>query len=206
MAKSCVRLEDIMNKRPGSLTRVPAVERITYHRRPDPLWIDIDAWPKGKLDTLDGTPGNYTKWCLAWCLRLLCKESTSSTVDGFSWLLHSWITYPAPQKTCSQSQNPQPTPADEAINPTRTCGRHSIHFCRLQSTSSKESLSAFSRSRRHQVRTGCYYWTTWPTLNTDSCLHQWNAPLTTYTYWLPIKKYFDCILLGKSKSFIGLIF
>ena len=30
-------------------------------------------------------------------------------MDGFSWLLHSWITYPAPEKSPSQSQNPRPT-------------------------------------------------------------------------------------------------
>ena len=36
--------------------------------------------------------------CLACCLRLLCKKSTSSTVDGVSCLLRSWITYPAAEK------------------------------------------------------------------------------------------------------------
>ena len=35
--------------------------------------------------------------------------------------------------------------------------------CRLQFTSTKKSLSAFSLSRRHQTRTVCYYWTTYAT-------------------------------------------
>ena len=91
------------------LTRVLTVARITF--RPDQLLIDIDARPapKGKLEPLDGTPGNYTMWCLAWSFRLLCKKSTSSTGDGFSGLLRSCKTYPAPEKSCLQSQNPRPT-------------------------------------------------------------------------------------------------
>ena len=34
-------------------------------------------------------------WCLACCFRSLCKNT--STADGFSWLLCSWITSPAPE-------------------------------------------------------------------------------------------------------------
>ena len=64
-----------------------------------------------------------TLCCLAWCFRLLCKKSTSSSVDGFSWLLRPWITYPAPEKSRSQSQNPRCFGVRP--DPTRTHVRHS---------------------------------------------------------------------------------
>ena len=47
------------------------------------------------------------------------EKSTSSTVDGFSWLLRSWITYPAPEKSHLQSQNLWPTRAVQASDPTQ---------------------------------------------------------------------------------------
>ena len=47
-------------------------------------------------------------------------------MDGLSWLLHSWITYPAPEKSRLQSQNPEPTRAVQASDP---------HLCPTQSFS-----------------------------------------------------------------------
>jgi hypothetical protein len=86
-------------------------------------------WP------LNGTPGNYTIWCLVWCFRLLCRKSTSSTLDGFSLLLCSWITSPAPEKYHTQSliprcsgvrpnQHPCPTQYLHYFSPvsTKLCG------------------------------------------------------------------------------------
>ena len=40
--------------------------------------------PEGKLDTLDGTPGNYSIWSVRWCFILLCKKSTWHTVLVYS--------------------------------------------------------------------------------------------------------------------------
>ena len=50
-------------------------------------------------------------------------------MDGFSWLLHSWITYPAPVKSRSQSQNPRPALTVQASDPTHTGVRHPTAHC-----------------------------------------------------------------------------
>ena len=66
---------------------------------------DARPAPEGKLDALDGTSGNYTHLVFGAVLHIAVQKGTSATCDGFSWLLRSWKTYPAPEKSRSQSQN-----------------------------------------------------------------------------------------------------
>ena len=72
---------------------------------------------------------------------VLYKKSTSSTIDGLSWLLRSWITYLAQEKSRSQSQNPRPTRGVQASAPVSD----TVHYLSVRTSCAIKGFSHRSR-------------------------------------------------------------
>ena len=98
---------------------------IPHLPRPAINWYWRPTRTERNIRHLRWNTGELHYLVFTWCFRLLSKKSTSSTVGGFSGLLCSWTTYPAPEKSRSQSQNLRLTYAVQASDPTRIRVRHS---------------------------------------------------------------------------------